>query len=78
MTNSDSLFEQTVRLECLKLLSGHIHIDCHVDLKLYNDLPFENQVISNLKPLISHSDALFRYVMAGDPITEYVCGVEKP
>jgi hypothetical protein len=71
MSISQTILEQMTRLECLKILSGHIHIDCHVDSKPHNDPQFESQVISNLKSLISHSDALFRYVMAGDPIIEY-------
>jgi hypothetical protein len=71
MQNSDSLFEQTVRLECLKMLSGQVSLDIRLD-PANTSLPVDNQVYSNVRTLLEHSDALFRYVMVGDTITEYV------
>jgi hypothetical protein len=75
MQNSDFLSGQIARLECIKLLSGHISIDCHINPQ--SSFPVENQVLSNLDTLFRHSDALFRYVMAGDPMIKYVSGVDK-
>jgi hypothetical protein len=72
MPNPEIKFEQTARLECLKLLSGHIQIDCRVDPN--KSLPVDNQVLANLNVFLKHSDALFRYVMVGDPIIEYLNG----
>jgi hypothetical protein len=71
MQNSDVSFEQTVRLECLKLLSGHTPMDCRIDPT--SSLPVDNQVMSNLKTLLEHSDTLFRYIMTGSTITEHAC-----